>query len=582
MSDDRIIPTSQPADLPTMKIFTDGQEISGEYQVFSVVITRAVNKIPAAHITLLDGDVAKEDFKISNSEDFLPGKEIEIHAGYHGDEEMIFKGIVTAHALKSRKNKSSVLSVECKDRTVKMTVGRKSAYYTEMKDSDIIEEILGEYNLQAEVEATEVEHKELIKYACTDWDFMNARAEVNGRLVFVEDGKVSVKKPDTNQKPVLSLVHGATMLEFEAQMDARSQLSAVKCNAWDFSGQELLEEKNGSLSYTEQGNIDSNKLAETIGLDELSMQHTGRKSEAQLKAWADAVLLKSRLAKIIGRVRCQGFAGIKPGHMLGLQGVGERFNGVAFVTEVRHQISTKNWETDIQFGLPAAWFAQKNDFNDLPAAGLLAAVQGLQIGIVTQLGEDPDGEDRVLVRMPVISTGDDGVWARIASLDAGKNRGAFFRPEIGDEVVLGFLNADPTDAVILGMLNSSAKPAPITATDDNHEKGFITRSDMKLLFNDEEVSCKIATPNGNTIILSEGSGSILIEDENGNKIELNSSGITLKSDGDININAGGDINLEGTNINTKAEAQFKAEGTSGAEVSSAGTLVVKGSMVQIN
>ena len=85
--------------------------------------------------------------------------------------------------------------------------------------------------------------------------------------------------------------------------------------------------------------------------------------------------------------------------------------------------------------------------------------------------EAPDGEDRVQVRVPVINSQDDGLWARVATLDAGENRGSFFRPEIGDEVVLGFLNDDPRDPIILGMLNSSAKPAPITASIRLSRKG---------------------------------------------------------------------------------------------------------------
>ena len=36
-----------------------------------------------------------------------------------------------------------------------------------------------------------------------------------------------------------------------------------------------------------------------------------------------------------------------------------------------------------------------------------------------------------------------GVWARVATLDAGNDRGTFFRPEVDDEVVLGFFHDDP-------------------------------------------------------------------------------------------------------------------------------------------
>jgi len=173
-------------------------------------------------------------------------------------------------------------------------------------------------------------------------------------------------------------------------------------------------------------------------------------------------------------------------------------------------------------------------------------------------------------------------WTRIASLDAGENRGTFFRPEIGDEVIVGFVNDDPNHAVILGMLNSSAKPAPISASDDNHEKGFVTRSEMKLLFDDEKKAITIETPAGKKITVDEDAGSIIIEDENNNSFTLDSDGILAESGKDFVIKATGDVKVEGTNVELKANASFKAEGSAGAEVSTSAVAILKGSLVQIN
>lgn len=582
MTDERIVPTPAPSDLPTSTILSDGRQISKAYHVISITVTRSINKISHAKIILLDGDVAEETFELSNSEDFVPGREIEIQAGYHSEEKTIFKGLVTHHGVKVRKNKPSFLVVECKDPAVKMTIARNSAYYVDMTDGDIIEELIGNHGLTADVEATDAQHQEMVQYYTTDWDFMVARAEVNGKLIFVDDSTIGVKAPDTGQRPVLSLVHGSTIMEFEAAMDARSQLAATRASSWDYSTQELLEADSDSVTFNEHGNIEASGLADVIGLDAMPLRHTGQVEDTQLKSWADARLLKSRLAKIIGRVKCQGFGEIKPGHMLELKGVGDRFNGNAYVTGVRQQITARNWETDIQFGSAPQWFAENNNVADKPASSLLPAVSGLQIGVVTKLEEDPNGEDRIQVRMPIIDPQEDGIWARVASLDAGENRGAFFRPEIGDEVVLGFLNDDPRDAVVLGMLNSSAKPAPITASDDNHEKGVVTRSEMKMIFDDDKVSLTIETPNGNKIIISDDEGSIVITDENSNSVTMDSAGIAIESPGDINIKADGDVNVEGTNTNIKASAQCKAEGSAGVEISSSATAVVKGSLVQIN
>lgn len=147
---------------------------------------------------------------------------------------------------------------------------------------------------------------------------------------------------------------------------------------------------------------------------------------------------------------------------------------------------------------------------------------------------------------------------------------------------MGFINDNPNDAIVLGMMNSSAKPAPITASDDNHEKGFVTRSEMKLMFNDDKKSIIIETPAGKKVTIDEDAGVITVEDENSNKINLDSSGIQVESAGNIDIKASGDLNIEGTNINVKASAQLKAEGGAGAEVSSGAVTTIKGSLVQIN
>ncbi len=177
--------------------------------------------------------------------------------------------------------------------------------------------------------------------------------------------------------------------------------------------------------------------------------------------------------------------------------------------------------------------------------------------------EDPLGENRVKIFIPIIDPSSEGTWARLASPDAGEERGIFFMPEIGDEVIVGFVNEDPRDAIILGKLYSSAKQGPFTQNDDNHQKGIVTRSELKLVFDDEKKSITIETPNGNKIIISDEKGSILLEDENGNKASLRADGITLESAKDILMKASGDVKIEGTNVEVKASAQLKAEGGAG-------------------
>jgi Rhs element Vgr protein len=591
MTTERVIPAEGETSVVTSTLLSDGNELPGTYEVLSILTVKEINRIPWAKIVFRDGDAAAEDFELSNTDDLMPGKEIEIRAGYASQEKTIFKGIIIKHGIRIWEGRGSVLIVECRDASVKMTVGRKNKYFLDVTDSDVIEELVQNNGLPTgTIESTSATHKELVQYHTTDWDFMLSRADVNSMLVVVDDGAVTVRKPDFSSDTALAVVHGDTVYELEAEMDARHQFKQVKSLSWDYKKQEIITKEGASPDANPQGNVTESTLADVLGLDELTLVHTGRIEDQELQDWADARVVKDQLAKVLGRVKIRGYPDVKPGECITIDGVGERFTGKAFTTGVRHELIEGKWYTQIQFGLSPDWFARRPEISDPPAAGLVPPVHGLQIGVVTKLEGDPEGEDRIQVRLPVLDDQSDGTWVRLSSLDAGEERGFVFRPEIGDEVVVGFLNMDPRDAIVLGMLHSSKKPAPISAADDNHEKGLVTRGEMKLLFDDDKKSITIQTPGGNSIVLSDDDQAITLTDQHGNSVTLDSDGITLdgstvtiNSQQKTSLKAGTDLKVEGgTNVNVKAGAQFKAEGSAGAELSTSAIATVKGSLVKIN
>lgn len=582
------IPTPATPDVCTVAILIEGTEISSEFHVLSVYVSREINRIPSAIIHLQDGEASKATFKASNADHFIPGKNIEIQLGYRSKNDSVFKGVIVKHSIKLRKNGSQLI-VECRDEAVKMTSGTNSRYYVDKKDSDIMEEIIGNYGLQKDIGATPIDLKEVVQYESTDWDFLICRAEANGLVVKVEDGKITVATPSTSGQSVLTVQYGATLLELDAEIDARWQSKGITAESWSATDQEVLSADAKEPTTTNNGNLNSNDLAAVIGGNAHKIRHGGKLIQPELQAWADGRLLKERLSRVRGRAKFQGFAGILPDNMVEIAGIGERFEGKLYVSGVRHSFAKGNWETDAQLGLSTELFAEAFNIQSMPAAGVIPAVNGLQIGIVTVLENDPDGEDRIKVKMPLISKDDEGIWARIATLDAGKERGTFFRPEIGDEVVVGFLNDDPRHPIVLGMCHSSAKTAPEPAKDDNHRKGYVSREKMKLTFDDEKKIITLETPGGNKIRLSDEDKGIALEDQNGNKIVLNDSGIKIESSKALDLKASNDIKVEGMNTELKAQTNFKAEGTASAEVSGASTTikgsantVIKGGIVQIN
>ncbi len=409
-------------------------------------------------------------------------------------------------------------------------------------------------------------------------------------LVSVEDGSIKVSKPDTSSEPVLQVTYGTSLLEFEAEMDARNQWKKVEAKSWDYANQNLITGDSESSNFTEPGNIPGSELANTINLESFKLRHSGHRLEQELRDWSSGMMMRSRLAKIRGRAKFSGFSAIKPGDLVKIEGVGKRFKGKAYVTAVRHDIGQGMWDTHIQFGLdPERYAESRPKAQDPLAGGLVSAISGLQIGKVAQLESDPDGENRILVKIPTIDNSSSGIWSRVATLDAGSDRGSFFLPELDDEVIVGFINDDPRDAVILGMLHSSAKVAPLTAKDDNHEKGFTTRSKMHILFNDDTKTITIDTPAGNSIILDETGKKIEIKDQNMNSITMDSSGIKIESPKNIEIKAGVNLTLSaaasltigGASLSVKADGNVSVEGAV-AKLSSQGITEITGSLVKIN
>lgn len=587
-----LIPNASRHDVATFNILVDEVALNPAYQVLSVYIEKEINRVPVAKIILRDGEASDRTFEISNTNDLIPGKKIKIKIGLDGNNSQVFKGIITRHAIKVKENGNGELHIECRDEAMRMTLGRQNKYYENIKDNRLFDEIIGRYSgLQSDPQETSFTHKELVQHHLSDWDFILLRAEANGMLVNVSDGMVKISKPDTAAEPVLQLTYGSSILEFEAEMDARTQWKNVKASSWDYANQGLFQADTSEASgFAQHGNIAGSDLAEAVQLTDYEMRHSGHAQEQELQDWVNGVMLRSRMAKIRGRAKFTGFSGIQPGDMVKLTGVGERFNGKAYVTAVKQEMGNGMWDTHIQFGLdPARYAFVYKDMADAPAAGLAGGVHGLQIGVVVQLESDPDGEDRIRVRIPVIDNNEQGIWTRVASLDAGADRGAFFRPEIGDEVIVGFINDDPRDAVVLGMLNSSAKPAPVSAEDVNHEKGFTTRSKMHLMFNDDTKTITIDTPAGNSIKIDEQGMTIEIKDQNSNKITMDTSGIKLESPMNIEIKAGVNLTLSaaasltigGASMGVKADGNLSLEGAL-TKLSAQGITEISGSLVKIN
>jgi len=588
--------------IATFTVKVSGTVIPDELSVLSVHIEKKVNRIASAKVTILDGEANTGKFDASSSSTFVPGAEISIEAGYDNNNVVVFSGLITSQTLRIDNLVGSALEVECRDNAIKMIVGRKSLTYTKQKDSAIISSIIGNYSgLSSDVTSTSTTWPEQVQFYVTDWDYILALAEANGLIVTTLNGKISVFPPDKNTSSVLSVTYGDSLLEFNAKLNAVTQLGSATANSWDFKTQAVVN-GTASANVAGSGNLTTKKLSEVIGLETYQLQTSAPIESADLTNWSKAQIIKSEYSKIMGEAKFQGTNLVDPGKYMTFDGLGDRFNGDYLIGGVVHDLSQGNWVTEVSLGLSPFWFTEEPDVMAPPASGLVPGAKGLFNATVKKMYEDPDSQYRVLVDVPLLDPKGEGIWARMTNFYSTSGAGAFFMPEVGDEVILGFINEDPRYPIILGSLYSSTTIKPFAGLDPNQKnttKAIVSKSGISVQFDDENKIWTVATPNKNTIIISDKDKKITIQDENNNSIVMSSSGIDLSSQKNINISAnqnvtikgnqgvniqasGGDVAIKGLNIKENADMQYSAQGGQMAQVSGGMQLTLKGAMVMIN
>lgn len=183
--------------------------------------------------------------------------------------------------------------------------------------------------------------------------------------------------------------------------------------------------------------------------------------------------------------------------------------------------------------------SRARDVLEIPLPGLF---HGGYLAEVIAL-DDPESLSRVQVRLLNFDgvAGQDGpIWARVAAPFAGNNRGAFLLPDVGDEVVVLFVNGDPRMPVIVGGLwNGSSTPPETISGGQNRRKVIRSKNGVKITLDDQngQEQFIVETPGAQKITLKDGPGSIVIEDSNGNSVKLETAGLTLTTSAKATVNA---------------------------------------------
>ncbi|HYD37112.1 MAG TPA: phage baseplate assembly protein V [Allosphingosinicella sp.] len=175
----------------------------------------------------------------------------------------------------------------------------------------------------------------------------------------------------------------------------------------------------------------------------------------------------------------------------------------------------------------------------------LETYYGLYAGVVED-NKDPEDRGRVRVKLEWISADFTTDWANVAQIYAGDGYGAYWIPEIEDQVIVAFMRGQLRQPIVLGSIYSQLATPKLVRSSSSDPKYFRTKGGHMLLMED-------GTGRKVELIDATGDNSVVIDSE--------ANSITVKSGGNVTVEAGGSLVLKGKDITIKASTTVTVSGT---------------------
>jgi Rhs element Vgr protein len=520
----------------------------------------------------------------------MPGKTLKVKAKTETDENLVFDGEIV-ELEPSFEASGQKLTVRAFDRLHRLTRGRYVRTFVNMTDSDIMEKVIREVGLKADVESSSEVHEHVFQPNQTNLEFLQSRAAALGRYLYAEGETIHCKAPA--QEPALELALHAALSEFRPRLSTSSQVSTVQVRGWNIKDkQEVMgRATRGTTAPTGTG------ISQSGGDLANSAHHVDAKylvNEPVVRTQGAADKLAQAVAdRLEGRlIEADGSAAGNPkllaGSKVKITGVGTRFSGEYFVTAANHAYSPSAGYTT---AFTVSGHNPQNLVSVLSTEREFRAPSTVAVALVTD-NKDPENLGRVKLKYPWLSTDDGSHWARVMSIGGGKKRGIQYTPEIGDEVLVCFEHSDLDQPYVIGGLWNGKDEPPLKSEKAVDQRIIKSRSGHTIVLDDtsgaEKITILDKTENniieidsstGNLKIEMEGNititakGAMKLESKQGMEITA-ATDIKIKGSSGVNVDGGTSVDVKGMSLSLKGDATASLEG--GASTT------IKGGIVQIN
>ncbi|MFI9550367.1 phage baseplate assembly protein V [Nonomuraea endophytica] len=544
--------------------------------VLEIDVSEEVNRHGRAALLLRNWDDGRRQVLHSDGPDLVAGVEVEISLGWHDELVTVFTGVVTG--LTARFGESGpTVEIACRTRSALLAAVPRARAYENVTDGDVAADLAAAYGLTASA-ASGISQPQLVIAGQSDWDWLVRRAGQLGWVTYVRGADLVFRPAAEPADDDLALEYGTSLRELRLTEDLAGRADPITVSGWSSADLEPVTADAGS-ERAEPGSDGRPTPADALAQAGWPLRANTIATPADLPAdEADRRAVGAASTEVLRRLsgtgRTLGLPKLAADSWLSLTGVGDRLDGRHYVSAVRHRLGRHGYTSEFQLGHPPPLLPPH------PAA----EPGGLLPGLVTDL-DDPLGTGRVKVAFPWL--GQEPVWARLITLDAGPAQGTWFVPDVGQEVVVGHLGDDRRFPVVLGALwNGQQQPPEQMDARANAIRSIVTRSGHRLAFDDGEPGLvTLTTAGGHAFVLDDSAGTITLTEQGGTaSITLGSDGVSIVADqGDITLSApAGALKLAASRLSSKASGPATVESTASLELKATGSLSVSGAMVRIN
>jgi len=571
--------SSAEPDRPNFEVRIDGTALQPlvAADVVDLDVHEEVGRHGRLTLVVQNWDADQRSVRHSDEGPFTPGKPIAVSLGYHAELTTVFEGVIASLTTHFPRDGRPLLRVEGRSKSILMDHPARSRQLADVSDADVAAAVAADYSLSADADDG-VTRPFVVSDRISDWEFLKARADELGWVTYVRGDSLVFRAPAANADPI-ELDYTRTVVELQLTQDLTRAIDNAVGVAWDLDSLEATESEQG----TSAAGIDTgDRQAHDAAVGDAGWPlRTARVESAATVAGdaADASAVAAQrgaaLAHYFGTALVLGDPLLRCDGWVKIAGIGRRMSGPHYVTAARHRLSADGYQTELQAGSPPRL-----------APPARPAAHGLELGVVSAL-DDPESQNRVRVQLPWRTDGGDGVWARLSNLDAGDGYGAVVVPSVGQEVLVGFVDGDPSTPVVLGSLyNGTQQPPVVIDPDKNVVRTIVTPDGHRLRFTDgDDAAVEFATGKGHSVVLSDVDSELVITHaDSGNAIRLSADGIELTAaQGDVTLkSSAGTITLESLKLEAKASGPSKIESSATFDLKASGSLGLKGALVTIN